>query len=443
MYKRGLVYQAESDVNWDPVDQTVLADEQIDKNGRSWRSGALAQKKSLRQWFFRITSYAQELQCDLDTLPNWPNSVKDMQRNWIGIGDGKMRLRDWLISRQRKWGTPIPIVHCDSCGVVPVPEADLPVIHEKEQVCKCPKCGSASATRETDTMDTFVDSSWYFLRFLDPKNSTAISDASFLKQWMPIDVYIGGIEHAIMHLLYARFIHKVVADLMKNSGYDLPREPFNQLICQGLVEGKTFQCPDSGKYLMPDELDCVDGKDIVKSSGKEALISWDKMSKSKYNGVDPTGLLEKFGSDALRLYVLFKAPPEVPLKWSKKEILGSARFLQKINKLPELIQTSGSGASDEKLIKARNNALITINRAFDLKNHNFNTAVAAVMKLTNSIHELVHDCSLDMLEVVLADLSVMLYPLAPSSATSLLARIRPGISMKNMSWPIIEWKHKS
>jgi leucyl-tRNA synthetase len=353
LHSKGLAYQKDSFVNWDPVDKTVLANEQVDRFGRAERSGAQVQKKSMKQWFLRITDYASRLFHDLDNV-DWPEKVKQQQRQWIreqngavvnaeiidslgnvsslkifvpecdflkeprrlvvgarhpllenwnfgdyqewglqrleglylkspydqnvripvflgmdipdqeafleasgsrdshtsfndwvldvqGTFETKHRLRDWLISRQRRWGTPIPIIHCKSCGPVPVPEEELPVVlpplnFDKTQlVTSCPKCGS-KGVRETDTMDTFVDSSWYWARFVDSKNSArydtvfdySIVDAEVASRMLPVDIYIGGIEHSILHLLYARFIGKFMTD---NHILDLPDgEPFSKLV---------------------------------------------------------------------------------------------------------------------------------------------------------------------------------------------------------------------
>lgn len=276
---------------------------------------------------------------------------------------------------------------------------------------------------ETDTMDTFVDSSWYFLRFLDPKNSNQLSTPDLLESWMPVDVYIGGVEHAIMHLLYARFINRALADIIfETTGQkSLPAEPFKQLICQGLVEGKTYQCPDTGKYLQPHEYRIHDGKTLMSINGTEVMESWDKMSKSKYNGVDPTNLVSQYGADALRLYMLFKAPPEVSLAWSEKEIVGPVRWLERLNNLASQIKSHHTidYTSDSELMKARDEALRRVNRAFDLKTHNFNTAVAALMKLTNTIEASISSSSSELLQQTLSDLAIMLSPMAPSKAATI------------------------
>jgi leucyl-tRNA synthetase len=477
------VYQAEGLVNWDPVDQTVLANEQVDDQGRSWRSGAIVEKKKLKQWYIKLTALAEQLQQDLN-LPQirsgWPRGVSDAQSHWIGktqgikfdfpINDGKesialyttcpevvygatfiaiapthpllnheffgdrfyeiknelknpmlyesrgkiygfplritvqnpftmkripvfvanyvlgevgtgaiigvpahstidfafaqkyglpiinlatdalqilehptllpttlrssrmplnlrgkesqdikrwfmteysdkvqqrYRLKDWLISRQRYWGTPIPLIHCPSCGVVPLPESILPVqlpdIAFKGDIYKlggnplaahptwrhtvCPKC-QGPAERETDTMDTFVDSSWYFLRFIDPHNKKKFADTSLMQKWLPVATYVGGVEHATSHLLYARFIYKFLQSIQEIPS-DLSSAPFEQLITQGMVHGKTFKEPETQRYLKPYEVDTSSVPPRIKDSQKVPVIVWEKMSKSKWNGVEP------------------------------------------------------------------------------------------------------------------------------------------------------------
>jgi leucyl-tRNA synthetase len=554
LHSRGLAYQAESFVNYDPVDQTVLANEQVDEKGCSWRSGAKVEKLMLKQWFLKIKDYQAPLLEDLDALAqngNWPEKVLNMQRNWIGKSEGSKilfglrsttaeqsgsvevfttradtlfgvqyialslnhplvqqeaiadaslqafidrakdlpadtkegyllsnveaqnpiarldldiypslpvyvapyvlddygsgavmgvpghdtrdhafwranagtapirvvittepgtshsplvagsdedrpmtergyisadikqfqnlpsdkaaqeiiarlqvigkyaettenwRLRDWLISRQRYWGTPIPIIHCRSCGPVPVPEQDLPVklpnlpdsffdgrkgnpLAEDEtwKKTKCPKCGSA-AERETDTMDTFMDSSWYFFRFLDPKNETALVDPQKANDGMPVGLYIGGVEHAILHLLYARFISKFLASTSTwPHGKLIHGEPFKRLITQGMVHGETFTDPENGRFLRPDELDMTTpSKPRIKATGLAPKVSYEKMSKSKYNGVDPTATIKSYGADATRAHMLFQAPVGDVLEWDPKKITGVQRWLIRVVRL--------------------------------------------------------------------------------------------------------------
>lgn len=555
LHERGLAYQAESLVNYDPVDKTVLANEQVDANGCSWRSGAKVEKLMLKQWFLKIKDFQEPLLADLDALAEggrWPEKVLAMQKNWIGKSEGtklwfdveadtgelqfdpidvfttradtlfgvqyvalslshpivkrlaandealrafitrakdlpldtkegyrlpnvvarnplaqvtgasetavpiyvapyvlddygsgavmgvpghdtrdhafwrtnagsepikvvinavkdspasklridtkgdqavtergflaadipdfanmpskkavklmvkklqdagkraeqtaNWRLRDWLISRQRYWGTPIPIVHCQSCGPVPVPEADLPIelpnlpdsffqgrsgnpLDEDKDWKKtsCPKCGSA-AERETDTMDTFMDSSWYFFRFLDPKNKSEIVSPDKANEGMPVDLYVGGVEHAILHLLYARFISKFLATTsLWTDGQLVKGEPFKRLITQGMVHGQTFTDPESGRFLKPDEVDASNpNQPKIIASGVIPNVSFEKMSKSKYNGVDPEATIAKYGADATRAHMLFQAPVTDVLEWDELKITGAQRWLQRVIRL--------------------------------------------------------------------------------------------------------------
>ncbi|CAF3443164.1 unnamed protein product [Fusarium graminearum] len=548
LHERGLAYQAEAEVNWDPVDKTVLANEQVDSNGCSWRSGAKVEKRNLKQWFFRISEFREALLEELEALAKenaWPERVLAQQKNWLGkstgasikfpvlamghdiraaievfttrpdtlfgvqyvalaashptvvkladsdpelqafidtipglpadskvgyllphlrainplayheetpdatkvslpvyvapyvlgdYGEGavmgvpghdlrdnafwkehhydapvrqvlsasedesttamenepfvehgvmtehsgsfkgkhsvaageeivkllekaelaesveKWRLRDWLISRQRYWGTPIPIIHCGTCGPVPVPDEQLPVklpdvdwaeTHSGSPLesspefvnTTCPKCNSA-ARRDTDTMDTFVDSSWYYARFADPHNQDQPFSPEAGKT-LPVDTYIGGIEHAILHLLYARFIFKFLASTELLPQYTeetyKSAEPFKRLITQGMVHGKTYIDPDSGRFLKPDEVDLTDpDKPKVVASRKSANIAYEKMSKSKYNGVDPSEFISKYGADATRAHILFQAPVGDILNWDEGKITGVTRWLQRL-----------------------------------------------------------------------------------------------------------------
>ncbi|KAI9158718.1 Leucine--tRNA ligase [Paramyrothecium foliicola] len=550
LHERGLAYQAEAEVNFDPIDNTVLANEQVDGNGCSWRSGAKVEKRKLKQWFFRITEFKEALLEGLDKLAEdnaWPERVLAQQKNWLGKSKGAMvkfpilamggdvgaaievfttrpdtlfgvqylalasthpavvslaqkdpelqafldtlpglpadskvgyllphirainplayheetpeatkvslpiyvapyvlgdygegavmgvpghdardhsfwqqhhsdgpvrfvlaasedesttamanepyidhgfmtehsgpfrgkpskeagetivqmleaaslakpvekwRLRDWLISRQRYWGSPIPIIHCDSCGPVPVPEEQLPVLlpevdkHWAERKAgnalertpefvntTCPKCQGA-ARRDTDTMDTFVDSSWYYARFADPHNTQQPFSQEAGKT-LPVDIYLGGVEHAILHLLYARFIYKFLATTpylpQYGEGDEAVAEPFKRLITQGMVHGRTYINPENGKFLKPDEVNLDDPSEPkVVSTGAPATVAYEKMSKSKHNGVDPSGFIEKYGADPTRAHILFQAPVGDVLNWDEAKISGVTRWLQKL-----------------------------------------------------------------------------------------------------------------
>jgi leucyl-tRNA synthetase len=507
LHEHGLAYKKKALVNWDPLDCTVLANEQVDASGHSWRSGAKVEQKYLEQWFFKITDYCEDLLQGLEDL-HWPKKVKTMQENWIGKSKGayfdfllehglgsvqvfttradtiygvsflvlspqhdllnkiqlpsdveekiksmlstgsdskdkegvcldvhalhplsgeriplfvsnyvisdygtkavmavpahddrdrefaedfhlpmipviseegilinsaqfnglsaetgkaavveaakqqgfggemvQYKLRDWLVSRQRYWGAPIPMVHCGTCGSSPLPIKALPVCLPPSSTMsirgglasnlewksvQCPKCGDM-ATRDTDTMDTFVDSSWYFLRFLDPFHVTKPVDVELAEKWMPVDIYVGGVEHAILHLLYARFI----THFLHGIGMVPEKEPFKQLLTQGMVQGLTYRSPSSGSYLRPDEVEWKEGCPVSSLSGELLTSSWEKMSKSKHNGVDPEDIVEKHGADAVRLFTLFKAPPHMAIQWDVEAIHGVERWLQRILSLVE------------------------------------------------------------------------------------------------------------
>lgn len=269
----------------------------------------------------------------------------------LGSGAETWRLRDWLISRQRYWGTPIPIIHCDSCGPQPVPNDQLPVelppllSHWAEGKTgnpleyandwihtKCPKC-KGPANRDTDTMDTFVDSSWYFMRFPDPHNTEAPFSAQAANANLPVDLYIGGVEHAILHLLYSRFISKFVATTsLWPEGSKLSGEPFKRVLTQGMVHGKTYSDPTTGRFLKPGEVDLTNpSKPVVVATNKVANVSFEKMSKSKYNGVDPGTCMARYGADATRAHILFQAPVSEVLEWDEEKIAGITRWLRRLH----------------------------------------------------------------------------------------------------------------
>lgn len=471
LLENGLAYQCKAEVNWDPVDQTVLADEQVDDLGCSWRSGVKVEKKLLTQWFIKTTKYAKKLLDGLKdkSLENWKDII-NLQRHWIGDCDGTVvtfklnvdgtmklfdvwtknpykyihgtfivmksshpllqghtynsglsclnpitdsempvymcdtveypegrdvliacptqdetdnqiaqalqisidqenkkdiaiesdslkaieiatnknvgghfvssKLKDWLISRQRYWGTPIPIIYCPKCNIVPVPYEDLPVVlpeldtHSGIQTlqsldnwvnCKCPKCHS-NAKRETDTMDTFVDSSWYFYRFLDPKNEFAPFNKEKLKNSTPVDIYIGGKEHAVLHLYYARFMSYFLNSL----GMTYVEEPFKKLLVQGMVMGQSYKVKSSGKYLPPENVEKVGEIYKEKVTGEPVLVQWEKMSKSKYNGENPERLLESYGCDMTRLLILADVPPGTPRRWSDATLPGCLNWQHRL-----------------------------------------------------------------------------------------------------------------
>ncbi|NET37547.1 MAG: leucine--tRNA ligase [Cyanothece sp. SIO1E1] len=649
-FQAGLAYQKESAVNWDPIDQTVLANEQVDSEGRSWRSGAKVERKLLRQWFLKITDYAEQLLNDLDTLTGWPERVKLMQANWIGksvgaylefpivgldakigvfttrpdtvygvtyvvlapehpltqqvttperqsaiaafvqeiadqselertaedkpkrgiptggqainpftgkkvpiwiadyvlyeygtgavmgvpahdardfvfanqnnlpittvivptdadvetllsaplqeayVDPGRLvnsgpfdgmpstdakqaiiqqaekdktgkariqyRLRDWLISRQRYWGAPIPVIHCPTCGAVPVPETDLPVTLPEEidlsgrgpsPLAKlgnwvhvpCPSCGEP-AQRETDTMDTFIDSSWYFLRYPDANNDQQVFDPAHTNDWMPVDQYVGGIEHAILHLLYSRFFTKVLRD----RGLLNFDEPFQRLLTQGMVQGTTYKNPVTGKYVSPAQVDPADPKDP--ETGDQLQVFYEKMSKSKYNGIDPEAVLAKYGADTARMFILFKAPPEKDLEWSDADVEGQFRFL---NRVWRLVSEFSASAGQEKTVKGKKQqtspqglsksqkdlrrAIHTAIQAVteDLEgDYQFNTAVSELMKLSNALAD-AKEKNTPVYSEGIQTLILLLAPFAPHIAEELWQQLGPTQSVHQQSWP--------
>lgn len=350
------------------------------------------------------------------------NTIADrLQAMHKGQRQTTWRLRDWGISRQRYWGTPIPIIHCEDCGPVPVPEKDLPVVlpedlipdgsgnpltrHESFLSCQCPACGK-DARRETDTMDTFVDSSWYFMRYTSADNNEAMVDARN-DYWMPMDQYIGGIEHAVLHLLYARFWTKVMRDLGLVS-FD---EPFTRLLTQGMVLNHIyFDKTDRGaiEYFWPDEVDNIyDSKGAIvgaklKANGREIQYGGvGTMSKSKNNGVDPQSLIDRQGADTARLFVMFTAPPEQTLEWSDAGVDGSLRFLRRLwasafqhqSLIEQGLKTTPLGTADfndaaEPINSLRRTMHGLLKQAnYDYERIQYNTVVSACMKMLNAIED--------------------------------------------------------
>ena len=644
-FEAGLAYQKEATVNWDPIDQTVLANEQVDSEGRSWRSGAMVERKLLRQWFLKITDYAEALLNDLDQLTGWPERVKTMQAHWIGKsvgaylefpikdsdqkiavfttrpdtvygvtyvvlapehpltkvvtttdqaasvnafvemvgkeseiertaedkpkrgvktggiainpfngaeipiliadyvlyeygtgavmgvpahdqrdfkfaqdnqlpiqvvilpddadnaemtltaaytdsgvmvnsgpftgmtstkakqaiiqcaeseGHGKARvqyrLRDWLISRQRYWGCPIPIIHCEDCGAVPVPVQDLPVKLPDEVefsgrgpsplakltdwiTVPCPSCGKP-ARRETDTMDTFIDSSWYFLRYADAHNTDLPFAPEKVNQWLPVDQYVGGIEHAILHLLYSRFFTKVLGDRQLVN----ITEPFQKLLTQGMVQGITYKNPTTGKYVPARDLktgalviDPADPKDP--DSGEPLKVFYEKMSKSKFNGVDPQEVLAKYGADTARMFILFKAPPEKDLEWDDADVEGQFRFLNRVWRLVTeyLEKRPATSVVNHPLSKTEKDLRRSIHTAIkdiseDLDgDYQFNTAISELMKLSNALSAA--DCGDSAVyQEGIEALLMLLAPFAPHLAEDLWQQLGHGDSIHCQPW---------
>jgi leucyl-tRNA synthetase len=651
LYKKGLVYRRLSVVNWDPVDNTVLANEQV-IDGRGWRSGALVERKEIAQWFLKITAYADELLDDLDTLTEWPEQVKTMQRNWIGrsqgleiefplaedasqklkvfttrpdtlmgvtyvaiaaehplakqaaashpelasfihecaqtgtseavietmekkgidtgmrvthpitgelipvwvanfvlmgygtgavmsvpahdqrdwefakqyhlpikavisndgcepdVSEGAMtdkgqlihsgtfdglafddafeaiakaleikelgkktinyRLRDWGMSRQRYWGCPIPVIYCPDCGVVPVPEDQLPVRLPEDVIpdggaspltqlesftqCSCPKCGG-EAKRETDTFDTFFESSWYYARYACPDNQEKMLDER-ADHWLPVDQYIGGIEHAILHLLYARFFHK----LMRDEGLVKTDEPFKRLLTQGMVIADTYyRMGDDGRkqWFNPADVQLETdekGKPLkatLKSDGLPVEIGGtEKMSKSKNNGVDPQALIDQYGADTARLFMMFAAPPEQSLEWSDAGVEGASRFLNRVWRLVQSHVEQGAVveldiaalSEDDKAVRRKvHETLAKVTDDWG-RRQSFNTAIASCMELSNTLsrHNSESAQSRAVLQEGLMILTMMLAPVAPHIAEVMYQALGGTGLLATAAWPEVD-----
>ena len=414
-------------------------------NNKTW-SEAYADKQSGRlvnSGIYNGLSFTEALEAvaaSLETL-----GLGTRQTTW--------RLRDWGISRQRYWGTPIPIIHCEACGAVPVPEKDLPVVlpedlipdgsgnplakHEAFLTCKCPSCGKP-ARRETDTMDTFIDSSWYFMRDTSPGNDQAMVDTRN-DYWMPMDQYIGGIEHAVLHLLYARFWTRVMRDL----GLVKFDEPFTKLLCQGMVLNHIYSAKTENggvDYFWPEDVENVfDAKGaivgaVLKSDGRAITYGGvGTMSKSKNNGVDPQSLIDTQGADTARLFVMFTSPPEQTLEWSDSGVEGSNRFLRRLwalcHQKQDLIARglknpiTGWTHAHPTIKKLRLEIYTLLKQAdYDYQRIQYNTVVSACMKMLNAIDDATLDESIYAIAATAETMGVLLrvlYPVVPHITWSL------------------------
>ena len=384
----------------------------------------------------------------------------------LGFGERtvKYRLKDWGVSRQRYWGTPIPAIYCDKCGIVMESDENLPVklpmdiefsgngnpleMSEEFKNATCPKCGGP-AKRETDTMDTFVDSSWYYLRYCDPKNTNLPIDKDIADNWTPVDQYIGGVEHAVMHLLYSRFFHKVLRDM----GLLSTDEPFKRLLTQGMVLGPSYYEKSTGKYLYPDETEIKNEKSYSKATGEELVVKVEKMSKSKNNGVDPLHIINEYGADAARLFTMFAAPPEKELEWNENGLAGSWRFLNRVWRM--VVENKGyleTGSIDlEKVSKADKNVIRKLHQTIKKvtasieDNYHFNTSIAANMELINELQDFKANI-LDKGEITseskkvftetVRTMIIMLSPFAPHITDELWKELGETGHLFEMDWPI-------
>ena len=389
---------------------------------------------------------------------NVPDAKRAMGEKLEGIGAGERtvqyRLRDWGVSRQRYWGCPVPVIHCDECGVVPVPRDDLPVTlpddvtfddprnpldrHPTWKHVPCPTCGKA-ATRETDTFDTFFESSWYFARFCSPHVEDAPFDRAAVDYWMPVDQYIGGIEHAILHLLYARFFTRA----MRKCGYISVREPFSGLFTQGMVCHETYRA-QNGAWLAPDEVeDTSDGGKRRRSDGSPVTVGRsEKMSKSRKNVVDPEEIIRFYGADVVRLFMLSDSPPERDLEWTEAGVEGASRYLNRLWRLVDEAPAApvgdcGTSPAADTLRNAVHKTIHAISG--DLDRFRYNRAVARIRELSNLLFEAAEmkgDAALaaarrEGIETVVR----LIAPMTPHLAESCWERLGGGGLLADKAWP--------
>ncbi len=392
-----------------------------------------------------------------------------LQRKGLGQARTQFRLRDWGISRQRYWGCPIPIIHCDSCGDVPVPEDQLPVVLPEDVVpdgagsplarmpefyeCSCPKCGAA-AKRETDTMDTFVESSWYFARYASPHYDQGMVDPAAANHWLPVDQYIGGIEHAILHLLYARFFHK----LMRDEGLVSSNEPFKNLLTQGMVVAETYYrtLENGGKdWFNPadviverDAKAKVIGAKLASDDLPVEIGGTEKMSKSKNNGVDPQAMIDAYGADTCRLFMMFASPPDMSLEWSDSGVEGANRFLRRVWRLAHAHVGHGpagkldtTNLNDEQKAVRRAIHLAIKQASVDVgQHHKFNTAIAQVMTLMNVLEKAATETEQDraLLQEGLETVALLLAPITPHICHELWQQLGKSGAIIDAQWPKVD-----
>ena len=404
---------------------------------------------------------------EFDGMPNRA-AMEQIADRLEARGQGKktvnFRLRDWGISRQRYWGAPIPMVHCPDCGVVAVDAADLPILLPEDvdmlpggrsplpglesfRRTGCPRCGRGDARRETDTMDTFVESSWYFERYCSPRWEEGMFDPVAVAYWMPVDQYIGGVEHAVLHLLYSRYFTRV----LEKFGLTNFKEPFTRLLTQGMVCKETASCPAHG-FLFPEDVVAREGGHGCRHCGQAVAFGRvEKMSKSKRNVIDPNTLLDKYGADTTRLFCLFAAPPEKDLEWSAQGVEGGFRFLNRVWRLAHkwmptiaAVQPYAGGENDlsasaRELYKKTHQTIYKVTRDIEDRFH-FNTAISAVMELINVFSgfepEAPSDSDRAVIRLALESTTLLLAPIVPHMAEELWHALGCEGSVLQADWPV-------
>lgn len=398
----------------------------------------------------------------MDNIKALDEIASYLEQKGLGKKTVSFRLRDWGISRQRYWGAPIPIIHCKTCNIVPVPEEDLPILLPEDAGLleggksplptlesfvntTCPICGSREARRETDTMDTFVESSWYYERYCSPNYDSGMFDSKAVDYWMPVDQYIGGVEHAILHLLYSRYYTRVLRDF----GLVKYKEPFTRLLTQGMVCKETVSCPEHG-FLLPEEVDGTGEDRGCKKCGQATTTGRvEKMSKSKKNVIDPNILLEKYGADTTRLFCLFAAPPERDLEWSEQGVEGGYRFLNRVWRLARMWMDSireaepfdgrpdQVGGDSRDVVKKTHETIKKVTKDIEDRFH-FNTAISSIMELVNTLYGVEPEKSPQKIAVMrfaMESVTLLLSPIVPHFAEELWNALGFETSILLASWP--------
>ena len=389
---------------------------------------------------------------------NVPDAIEkisdEIESRGIGKKTVRYRLRDWLISRQRYWGTPIPILYCQTCGTVPVSEEELPVTlpldvpftgrqgnplgkMESFVNARCPRCGG-DARRETDTMDTFVDSSWYYARFISAHDHRQIFATDLVNRWLPVDQYIGGVEHAILHLLYARFVCRVLHDM----GLVEHEEPFRRLFNQGMITKEGYRDPSNNMAWVPlNEVEWREDKPYRLDSDVALIPEVGKMSKSRFNVVPPDELIDRYGADTQRVYTLFIAPPEKEAAWSDDGVIGASRFLHRVWNLADQIAAISSDENDvasRQMVRKSHQTIAAITRK--MERFEFNTAISSLMELSNSIGEYVGKGgrSRRLASEAYAVLLKLLHPFAPHLTEEVWERLGNRELLLTTPWPVAD-----
>ena len=380
-------------------------------------------------------------------------TISILEEKKIGKGKINFRLKDWSISRQRYWGCPIPIVYKKNGDIIPVPKKDLPITLPKDVDLNCKgnpldhhrtwkytKINNEEVIRETDTLDTFVDSSWYFLRFCSPHNLNYGYDNEDLNYWMPVDQYIGGVEHAILHLLYSRFFMRAIAYQNNNFKYV---EPFSGLFTQGMVCHETYK-DEKGKWVGPDEIELVNDKTFVKKGSREKVIVGpaEAMSKSKKNIIDPENVIQNFGADAIRWFILSDSPPSKDIQWSEEGISASFKFIQKLWNLNlNIINRKGKKTDeneDSKLEKYTIKMFFNINK--NLENFQYNVVIANFYDIYNNYINFIENqkISTDSLRKNFEKILTLIIPILPHFASECLTMLNSKLNLENISWPVYD-----